>query len=733
MYVLDVGTSGRARLSAFARALQKVATLGEAISIARDEASEALGFQHAWMFVSATDDAREWKLLDAGSAKREDFERVAPVLRMDGDPMMEEIVASDGPVVVVDARTDPRTNKAIVEQLGNRTIVNVAMRLADAPFGAFGVGTFGDEGCRTPTDDELDHLVGMVALLTVAAARIRLTEEKDRLRATLSDLEQANARLRILSNTSHELAGEMDFEALVDLVAQRLAEHVGDGCAVRLLDETGQAFDRRITSTHHRDPSLVRDLRMLAATQPPKPGEGLTGKVIETGEAVLLPVAPMNDLLAQAPPPYREALERLDTTSLLAVPLRARGRTIGVLSMGRGRGSPPYGRDDLRLAQDLADRAAIAIDNARTAAAMRQSEARKAAVKEAALDAIVVMDHEGRIVDVNAACCALFGFQRSELVGALLADRIIPPAMREPHARGLALYLAGGESRVLGKRLELRAVRADGEELPVEVAVVRIESEGEPTFTGYIRDITERKRAARAEMLAHEKEAVEAANAELRSFSYSVAHDLRAPLRAIGGFTSILAAEHANDMSAEGRRLLDRVVANAESMSRLIDALLSLSRVSQADIHPEPVDVSALAATIGDELKAADRDRDAEVVVERGLVANGDARLVRALLENLMGNAWKFTRGVRGRIEVARAPTHEGTFYVRDNGAGFDAANAARLFVPFQRLHSNKEFEGTGIGLATVHRIVRRHGGKVWAESRPNEGATFYVTLPTDA
>lgn len=729
----SVSTLGRARLSAFARALQKAATLGEAISVARDEASEALGFQHAWMFVSATDDAREWKLLDAGSAKREDFERVAPVLQMDGDPMMEEIVASDGPVVVVDARTDPRTNKAIVEQLGNRTIVNVAMRLADAPFGAFGVGSFGDEGCRAPTDQELDHFAGMAALLTVAAARIRLTEEKDRLRATLHDLERANARLRILSDLTHEMAGETDYAPLVELVARRLAELVGDGCAVRLLDEDEVEFDRRITATHHRDPTIAEDVRMLAATQPTKRGEGFSGKVVDTGESVFLPTYSMAEMLTVAPPQYRAALERLGATSLLAVPLRARGRNIGAMIMVRSAGSAGFDMDDLRLAQDLADRAAIAIDNARTAAALRRSEARKAAVKEAALDAIVVMGHDGRIMEVNAACCALFGFERSELVGALLADRIVPPALRELHAQGLARYLAGGESGVLGKRVELRAVRADGEELPVEVAVVRIESEGEPTFTVYIRDITERKRAARAEMLAHEKEAVEAANAELRSFSYSVAHDLRAPLRAIGGFTTMLASDHATHMNAEGRRLLERVVANAESMSRLIDALLSLSRVSQADLHLEPVDVSALATTIGDELKAADADRDVEVVVERGLVANGDARLVRALLENLLGNAWKFTRGVRGRIDVARAPAHEDTFYVRDNGAGFDASNAPRLFAPFQRLHSSNEFEGTGIGLATVHRIVRRHGGKVWAESRPKEGATFYVTLPTDA
>jgi len=724
---------GRVRLAAFARALQKAATLGEVISLARDEANEALGFPHAWMFVSDTNDAREWRLLDAGSAKRDDIERIAPVLRIDDDPMMQEIAASDGPVVVVDARTDPRTNKAIVEQLGNRTIVNVAMRLADAPFGAFGVGTFGDEGCRAPTEEDLDHLLGMAAHLTVAAARIRLAADQTRLHATMHDLERANARLKVMSDLTHEMAGETDFAALVELVARRLAEHLGDGCAVRLLDDSGNEFDRRITASHHRDPALAQDYRTIAATQPTKRGEGLSGRIVETGEPVLLPEYSMAEIIAVAPPQYRAALERLDAASLLAVPLRARGRNIGAMIMVRGSASPAFSVDDLRLAQDLADRAAIAIDNLRTSSALRKSEARKAAVKQAALDGIIVMDHEGRIVEANPASCKLFGYRRDELVGSLLAERIIPPDLRELHTRGLARYLATSEANVLGKRVELRAMCADGRELPVEVAVVRIDTEGEPMFTGYVRDITERQRAAKAEVLAAEKEAAEAANAELRAFNYSVAHDLRAPLRAIGGFASLLAEDHAESLPPEAKRLLDRVVSNTESMTQLIDALLSLSRVSQADIHPERVDLSALAAKIGDELRAADQERDVELVVENGLVANADPRLLRAVLENLLGNAWKFTRGVHARIEVARDASNDATFVVRDNGAGFDQANAQRLFAPFQRLHSQKEFEGTGIGLATVQRIVRRHGGKVWAESTPRAGASFFVSLPSGA
>jgi len=220
---------------------------------------------------------------------------------------------------------------------------------------------------------------------------------------------------------------------------------------------------------------------------------------------------------------------------------------------------------------------------------------------------------------------------------------------------------------------------------------------------------------------------LEQSNRELEAFSYSVSHDLRTPLRAIDGFSQLLLRQHGALLPPEGQGLLERVRESAQRMGHLIESLLSLSRIGRRELAPRDVDLSALAAQVLDELAAAEPGRRVERAIQPGLVARGDPDLLRILLDNLLGNAWKFTAGKpKARIEVGR----EGeAFVVRDNGAGFDLAHAGRLFEPFQRLHGDTEFQGTGIGLAIVARIVQRHHGRVWAEARPGKGATFRFTL----
>jgi signal transduction histidine kinase len=221
---------------------------------------------------------------------------------------------------------------------------------------------------------------------------------------------------------------------------------------------------------------------------------------------------------------------------------------------------------------------------------------------------------------------------------------------------------------------------------------------------------------------------LEAANKGLEAFSYSVSHDLRAPLRAIDGFSQALLEEHADRLDAGGRHYLERVRAGSRHMAHLIEDLLNLSRVSRGELRRGPVDLSALARTVAGDLHRAQPERRVEFDIEPGLTAHGDPGLLRVALENLLGNSWKFTRRhPSARIEV-RAVVRDGepVFFVRDDGAGFDMAYADKLFRPFQRLHSADEFEGTGIGLATVQRIVHRHGGRVWGEGTVEGGATFY-------
>ena len=224
---------------------------------------------------------------------------------------------------------------------------------------------------------------------------------------------------------------------------------------------------------------------------------------------------------------------------------------------------------------------------------------------------------------------------------------------------------------------------------------------------------------------------LEQANNELEAFSYSVSHDLRGPLRGIDGFSQALLEDYADRLDAHGQDCLRRVRAASQRMAQLIDDLLALSRVSRGEIRRETVDLSALARNVLAELKEADAQRRVEVCVSEGVIATGDARLMRVVLENLLRNAWKFTgKHDSARIEFGvNQSDGKLVYFVRDDGAGFDMAYMDKLFAPFQRLHAMKEFEGTGIGLATVQRIIHRHGGRVWAESQVDQGATFRFTL----
>jgi DNA-binding response OmpR family regulator len=234
-----------------------------------------------------------------------------------------------------------------------------------------------------------------------------------------------------------------------------------------------------------------------------------------------------------------------------------------------------------------------------------------------------------------------------------------------------------------------------------------------------------------AETRAAMTEALELKNRELEAFSYSVSHDLRAPLRTVDGFGRVLEEEHGAALDPVGRGYLRRMRAATQRMTELIDALLELSRVSQAELAREPVDLSAIARAVAAELARAEPERAVRFEIADGLVAEGDARLLRIVLENLLGNAWKYSRGTAvPRIEFGAAE-HDKliAFHVRDNGAGFDMDFAHKLFVPFERLHTIEEFPGTGIGLATVQRIISRHGGRIWADGAIGAGATFFWTM----
>ena len=252
--------------------------------------------------------------------------------------------------------------------------------------------------------------------------------------------------------------------------------------------------------------------------------------------------------------------------------------------------------------------------------------------------------------------------------------------------------------------------------------------------TAHVREEVEREHAEQLRLreveLRRRTYELEAANKDLESFAHTVSHDLRGPLGGIRGFGEALRDGFGGELNDEGRESVRWILESADQMQSLIDGLLQMSRLSRAELERDDVDLSAIAKGIATSLQKTAPDREVEFAITDDVVANGDERLLRAVMENLMTNAWKFTsKRDRARIEFGRTRDNgHVAYYVRDNGAGFDPAHAPKMFRPFQRLHSSKEFEGTGIGLATVQRILQRHGGKAWAEGEPGKGATIYFT-----
>ena len=348
------------------------------------------------------------------------------------------------------------------------------------------------------------------------------------------------------------------------------------------------------------------------------------------------------------------------------------------------------------------------------------------------------LSEDGRWLEANDWLCHQLGYSRDEL-RELTAPMLVHPEdfdaaqplleriiRAEISTCELDQRWLGKDGRVINVHLSLSAVRDDEGALLYLVAVVeditaRKEAEGAlQTLNSELEDRVEERTS---ELLS--------LNHELESFNFSIAHDLRTPLRGINGYSRVLLDEYGKTLDETGRRYLQRVEENATIMGELIDALLSLSQLGRGELHLGPVDLSAIAVETALELQSREPDREVQFEVAPGLSAWGDYTLLRTVVTNLLENAWKFSRDIEhARVSVGMEWSEEGwVYHVRDNGAGFDPAHAGKLFEPFQRLHRPGEFEGRGVGLATVERIVKRHGGRVWAEAMVGKGATVYFTL----
>lgn len=358
-----------------------------------------------------------------------------------------------------------------------------------------------------------------------------------------------------------------------------------------------------------------------------------------------------------------------------------------------------------------------------------EAEERFRAVADTASDAIISADSRGNVVYFNRAAQSMFGYAESELLGRPVT-LLMPERFRAAHQLGLQRFVATGEARIMGKTNELEACRKGGVEFPMEFSLASWKTAEGRFFTAILRDTTARKRAENE--LKSVNTALEATNRELEAFSYSVSHDLRAPLRHVDGFADMLKEDHSSGLNESARHYIDVIRDSAKQMGRLIDDLLLFSRMGRVELRQEPV---SMAELVEDARSDAQRDaggREIEWRIEILPSVRGDRAMLKQVWINLLSNAVKYSRERKpARIEVGSKI--DGTvieFCVRDNGAGFDMKYAGNLFGVFQRLHHHEEFEGTGIGLANVRRIVARHGGRTWADGKPGQGASFYFTLP---
>ena len=355
---------------------------------------------------------------------------------------------------------------------------------------------------------------------------------------------------------------------------------------------------------------------------------------------------------------------------------------------------------------------------------------------ENAPDATVVVDRRGVIRKVNRQTEMLFDYRRDELIGRHV-EVLIPKRFRRNHRHYRRGYFEDPRTRHMGVGLELFGRTRQGVEIPVDIMLSYFETDDEILAFAVIRDVTQAKQGEirikelNASLQQHVDQ-LAAINRELESFSYSVSHDLRAPLRAMDGFSQALLEDYGDQLDQAGQNYLQRIRTAAQNMGELIDHLLMLSRLTRAEMHPGEVNLTEIAEKIVAGLREQEPDHRVEFIVRPDMVGFADERLMEVALANLLGNAWKFSsKSSSPRIEfgVETDTEWEPVYFIRDNGAGFNQEYADNLFKPFQRLHGAHEFSGSGIGLATVQRVISRHGGKVWAEGKLDVGATFYFTL----
>lgn len=371
---------------------------------------------------------------------------------------------------------------------------------------------------------------------------------------------------------------------------------------------------------------------------------------------------------------------------------------------------------------------------------LRHGESRLEAIISIAGNALISIDEEHRITLFNHQAEHIFGYAAHEIIGQPL-NILLPDHFRKTHTQKIDAFSNQGiVMKTALKRDDVQGLRKNGEEFPIEASISQVVLEGKKIFTVALTDVTQRRQTEQelAAYRNHLEEVVEdrtselrAKNSELEAFSYSVAHDLRAPLRSITSFSQILLEDAADKLDKGGLDHLTRIIRAGHHMSELIDGILRLAQIGRSQITLAEVDISALVVKIRSRLERDQPQRKMRWAIQPEITGRGDPQLLSVVMENLIGNAWKYTsKNPQATIEFGVAHQNgKRVFFVKDNGAGFDMKYAENLFAVFHRLHKAEEFDGVGVGLATVRRIIQRHGGEIWSEAEIGKGATFYFTL----
>lgn len=360
---------------------------------------------------------------------------------------------------------------------------------------------------------------------------------------------------------------------------------------------------------------------------------------------------------------------------------------------------------------------------------LEESNAQIETLLENAPNAVVVIDEKGTIVKWNKKSEVIFGWSSAEVLHQAMHELIMPERYVQAHQKGIHHFLNTGQGPVLNKTIEISAVRKNGAEFPIELSISAVRSQGKFLFIAFISDISQRRHAE--EEIKRINQNLANSVKALESFTYSVSHDLRAPLRAIHGYINILKKEYSGVIDERGQGMMNSVMSNSKKMGQLIDDLLALSRLERVTLKKQQTDIRELVTTVVNDLRTGMNDEKTTFVINPMPIAFVDPNLMVQVYTNLISNAIKYSSLKEQPIVEIGATEENGEhiYYVKDNGAGFDMKFYNKLFGVFQRLHDQSVFEGNGIGLSIVKQIINRHEGRVWAYSEPENGAAFYFTL----